>query len=476
MRMQIRLKLIVLVGFTLVLALSLMTYYSAQMARVQFDRMEEVEVVGAPPVPNQAVVDDAVARRGETSPEAWVQQLANQLGASWQVYLFDSAGALLAMHPARNLAQDVVLNADGMLRMVAQQNDVAQQIELKVPIMTLEYGDDRPGELLVLFQPPDPDQATIVRADRFASGLDRRLLLGLLVVIVAALLLVWMIASRILAPVSHLKQASSRLAAGHLEQRVVPQSRDELGDLATAFNDMSAALRRAEASRKALMDNTAHELRTPLTNIRCQLEAVQDGLIKPDAQTINSLYHECMLLNQLVDDLRDYALATAGKLAINLTCIALAPQCQKAIDAIQRQHNGPGPEIQCHVDPQMRIKADPGRLQQILRNLLHNAVRFTAATGNVAVRAIEKNDLIEISVQDDGIGIPSSDMPLVFERFTQSHAPAHDHSGGLGLGLAIVKKLVTLQGGSIQVASTPGEGSVFTITLPACSAETCGEC
>lgn len=474
MRMQIRLKLIVLVGFTLVLALSLMTYYSAQMARVQFDRMEEVEVVGAPLVPDQAVVDDAVARRGETSPESWVQQLANQLGGSWQVFLFDSSGALLAMHPARNLAQNVVLNADGMLRMVAQQDGVAQQIELQVPIITLEYGDDRPRELLVLFQPPDPDQATIVRADRFASGLDRRLLLGLLVVIVAALLLVWMIAARILAPVSHLKQASQRLAAGDLDQRVVPQSRDELGALATAFNEMSAALRRAEASRKALMDNTAHELRTPLTNIRCQLEAVQDGLIKPDVQTINSLHYECMLLNQLVDDLRDYALATAGKLAINLTCIALAPQCQKAIDAIQRPHKGP--EIQYHVDPQMRIKADPGRLQQILRNLLHNAVRFTAATGNVAVHAIEKNDLIEISVQDDGIGIPSSDMPLVFERFTQSHAPSPDHSGGLGLGLAIVKKLVTLQGGSIQVASTPGEGSVFTITLPACSSETCGEC
>jgi signal transduction histidine kinase len=276
-----------------------------------------------------------------------------------------------------------------------------------------------------------------------------------------------MLGRRIVRPIEALTHAARRMEAGDLAQRVDTASRDEIGALAQAFNAMAQRLAHTETLRRHLVNDVAHELRTPLTNIRCQLEAVQDGLLTPGRETLESLHHEVMLLSRLVDDLQDLALAEAGQLRLDRTAVPVAALMATAAASLAPQAAARGVSLtSAPVAADLQVQADPQRLGQVLRNLIVNAITHTPAGGSIAIAAQSAPAQVAISVTDTGTGIAAEHLPHIFERFYRTDRSRTRATGGAGLGLAIVRQLVETQGGRVSVDSVVDRGSTFTVMLP----------
>jgi signal transduction histidine kinase len=253
---------------------------------------------------------------------------------------------------------------------------------------------------------------------------------------------------------------------GDLNERVEARSDDEIGELARAFNRMADTLSRNEQLRRDMIGDIAHELRTPLTNIRCQIESLQDGVIEPRREVIDSIHEEAMLLNRLIDDLQELALAEAGQLRLALEPTDIAEIIRKSALAIAPQIEGKKIALRVDAPPDLpAARADGERVHQILRNLLANAVTHTPSEGEIEIRARAAGEEIEIAVSDTGSGIEADQRDRIFERFYRADRSRSRSTGGAGLGLAIVKQLVLAHDGRIRVESS-GRGSQFIFTLP----------
>jgi two-component system OmpR family sensor kinase/two-component system sensor histidine kinase BaeS len=266
------------------------------------------------------------------------------------------------------------------------------------------------------------------------------------------------------------------------------QGADEIAEVAREFNTMADEIQRAEILRRNLMADIAHELRTPLTVLQGNLSAMLDGVYPLERAEIATLYDETRLLNRLVDDLRELALAEAGQLQLNLqaTDVAAIIESTAASFAVAAEMQGVRLSIDAKNLP--RANADPDRLAQVLRNLISNALRHTLNDGVVTVAGQSEQNKICVSVTDTGEGIAPEDLPHVFDRFYRGYdvssqgkaaynleylTPREDlsksrarASGGTGLGLAIAKTQIEAMGGQIGVTSEPGRGARFWFTLP----------
>ena len=300
----------------------------------------------------------------------------------------------------------------------------------------------------------------------FLGSVNTSLILAVIAAGVAAILLTWLLSRRILRPVEALTAAARNMEKGDLSKRVEVSSKDEIGELAHAFNAMADGLTHIEQLRRNMVTDVAHELRTPLTNIRGYLEAVRDGVAKPDHALINSLHDEALLLSRLVDDLQELELAEAGQLKLVLRQVDVAEVVEKAVQAVQPIASERRLRIETRLSKLPTIEADPERIGQVLRNLINNAVTHTPPGGEIIVSARNDGPDIEVSVHDTGVGIAAEHLPLVFERFYRADGSRTRSTGGAGLGLSIVKHLVELHGGHVRAESTPGEGSTFIFTLP----------
>lgn len=301
----------------------------------------------------------------------------------------------------------------------------------------------------------------------FLTSLNRTLLLIAVAAGLGAVLLILGLSRRVLAPVEALTKAARRMEAGDLSQRVEVTSRDEIGELARAFNSMADGLNRLEELRRNMVTDVAHELRTPLSNIRGYLEAVQDGVLELDKQVIGSLYEEAMHLNRLVDDLQELSLAEAGQLRLERQSVAPADVIDRAVEAIRARVEARGVALQVDLPEDLPlVDIDPHRIGQVLRNLLDNALTHTPPGGEIAIAAHADGQWVTVSVQDTGSGIAPEDLPYVFERFYRADKSRSRATGGTGLGLSIAKQLVQAHGGWIRVESEVGQGTRFTFTLP----------
>ncbi|MGW4378392.1 sensor histidine kinase [Kitasatospora sp. NPDC004531] len=285
-----------------------------------------------------------------------------------------------------------------------------------------------------------------------------------LVVTVAVTLTVGLRLSR---PLHALTHAARRMADGDLTARVRVTGRNEISMLAAAFNAMAERRKQLEDLRKAMVGDIAHELRTPLSNIRGWLEAVEDGLATADRALTGSLLEEAMLLQHLIDDLRDLAAADAGELVLHREPVDVGDLLAQVAGAHGAQARAAAVALAVETSPAAaEVFADPVRLRQAVGNLVSNAVRHTPPGGAVTLRARTEGAALLLQVADTGTGIAEADLPLVFERFWRADRSRTRQTGGTGLGLAIVRKLAELHGGDAHAASTPGAGSTFTLRLP----------
>ncbi|MBE9195477.1 HAMP domain-containing histidine kinase [Synechocystis sp. LEGE 06083] len=278
-------------------------------------------------------------------------------------------------------------------------------------------------------------------------------------------------ADRIMQPLDRLKLATKNLAEGDLQSRMPPSDIPELEQLGESFNRMADSLADVEQQRRELVSDLTHELRSPLTVVRGYLEQLAEGTIAGDPELYQRLVGETRRLERLTVDLQELSKVEAGYLSIQRQPLDLYPLLVKLQQRFADQLLEEGPElILAAPSPLPPVLADPDRTEQILVNLIGNAVRYTPS-GAITIDAHlgndqEKNNLLWVTVTDTGIGIAAGDLPYVFERFWRADKSRSRYSGGTGLGLAIAKRLVELQGGNLLVRSTLGHGSEFSFSLP----------
>lgn len=283
-------------------------------------------------------------------------------------------------------------------------------------------------------------------------------------------------------PLEELFNAINAVEEGNLSVRVRENKSDMFSDLFKRFNKMVGELERAEQQRRNLTADIAHELRTPLHIIQGNLEGIVDGIYQPTSGHIKDTLDETRLLSRLVNDLQTLSLAETGQLPLHPTRFLLADLIQDLTSSFASQAASRGVELQSLIgDPDQQLTADYDRLNQVLANLISNAMRHTPGGGSISVETgpgstnesaasaggpVSKRS-VQIQVRDTGVGIPAADLPFVFDRFWRADKSRSErlHSG---LGLAITKQLIHAHGGTIEVQSdgVPGKGTTFIIKLP----------
>ncbi len=308
------------------------------------------------------------------------------------------------------------------------------------------------------------------REIQFLQSSRRSLFYATLVAVAVALILSLLLTRGLTRPLRKLSAGMRATAQGELGHQVEVRSQDEIGQLAQAFNQMSADLARLNDQRRQMTADIAHDLRSPLTVIAGYVESMRDGVLAPSPERLETIQDEVQHLQRLVEDLRTLSLADAGELSlqpVNVAPDALLKQVQAAY-----RHPAEKKEVtlQVEAEPDVPdISVDPDRIFQVLANLVSNAIRHTRAGGAVTMSSkLYTANKIQFTVSDTGSGIPAEDLPRIFDRFYRVDDSRHGGEGESGLGLAIAKSIVEMHGGSIRAASDgPGRGSKFTIRLDA---------
>jgi len=287
--------------------------------------------------------------------------------------------------------------------------------------------------------------------------------------IIVSLVVTQVLARGMTAPLRDMTHAARAMADGDYTQRVRATSRDEVGQLAEAFNTMADDLAHADAQRRELVANVSHELRTPVTALQAQLENLVDGVSEPDTATLQAALSQTERLGRLVADLLDLSRLEAGAVALDISEVPLADFLAEAVEGAQLVGASKALTFPVDVVPaDLTVPADADRLHQVIANLLHNAVRHSPIGAEVRVAASRVGRDVRIDVVDQGPGIARDQRQHVFERFVRGNTPAitgQISTGGTGLGLAIVRWAVDLHGGTIEVADTE-VGCTMRVTLP----------
>ncbi len=333
-------------------------------------------------------------------------------------------------------------------------------LEQAVPIMV---ADRTVGYVLV-----SPLASANTPETLFLESVTRAVLLVALGMSVLSLGIAAFIARQITAPLRRLAAAAYRVAKGDLSVRVPVSGEDDLARVSVAFNRMAVALEEQQRLRRRLMNDIAHELRTPLSVIQAQAEALIDGVFPPTPENIRPIHEQVLLLRRLVDDLRELALAEAGELKMTQEPLDLARIVRHAVEGMRSTAEQKNIRLVTEIEgAPLEVQGDAQRLEQVLLNLLSNAVRHTPPGGTITVRAWRKENRVYVQVRDTGPGIPPHQIPHVFERFWRGDQSRSRETGGTGLGLAIARKWVEAHGGRIWAESPPGEGAIFTFMIPA---------
>ena len=315
-----------------------------------------------------------------------------------------------------------------------------------------------------------PDQLV---QEHVARAFDQSILValgvGILIAGVTAAAISWLVAKRLAAPVADAADVASRLADGRLDARVVdPRMGPEFSTLTTSVNQLAHRLEATEQTRRQLTGELAHQLRTPVASISATIEAVREGVLPADEETLATLGEQSRRLSRLVDDLEVVSRAQERQLLLNPEPVAIAGLVDAAMSAHRESFRAAGVELSSSVARGIpAVTVDPDRIQEVLGNLLDNALRHTPSGGTVSMAARPGDDKKKptalIEVKDSGCGFPEGDAERIFDRFEK--AP---DSTGSGLGLTIARAIVEAHHGSLTARSAgAGQGARFTITLPA---------
>ncbi len=304
----------------------------------------------------------------------------------------------------------------------------------------------------------------------FINSLNRLLLWAAVGALSSAAGLGLLMARRITVPLERVVRATQAIAGGRRDVQITEKAGlRELDGIAAAVNDLSRSLGEQEALRRRLTADMAHELRTPLATLQSHLEALLDGIWRPDPERLAGLHEEILRINRLVADLERLARYEGDPRSLQRSELDLAELVEGIVRNHEPQFHAKGVELRFEAPAagaEKLCSADPDRLSQAVINLLSNALKFTPTGGRVEVQVACGAQGAEIRVADNGIGIRPEDLPRVFERFYRADSSRNRATGGTGIGLSIAKAIVEAHGGAIAASSRPGEGTEFRIHLP----------
>jgi len=280
-----------------------------------------------------------------------------------------------------------------------------------------------------------------------------------------ALGMVQLLAHGMTSPLREMAAAAKAMAKGDYSRRVTATSRDEVGDLASAFNAMSAELAEVDRMRKDLVANVSHELRTPIGALQAMLENLVDGVQPTDPAALATMLKQVERLGRLVEQLLDLSRLESGALALDVAPFDVGRLLEDAAGECRLVSGRTS--VHVTIDQSgLAVEGDTERIHQVVANLLENAVRHSADGGDVHLSAHERDDRLRIEVTDSGPGIPDAEASRVFERFYRSDSARSSMDGGSGLGLAIARWIVDLHGGKIWVESPSEGGCRMVVELP----------
>ncbi len=331
-------------------------------------------------------------------------------------------------------------------------------LEQGTPIM---HGGEQVGTLVLQ---PQTAMTVLTLEEEFSQSVLQAILWGGMAAFLVGAALSYLLTGQFTRPLALLTASAKRFALRDFRHRVQMERRDEIGELAEAYNYMAESIEKNEKLRTNLLADVSHELRTPLTILRGNFEALQAGKMEATPELLSSLYDEVLRLGRLVSDLESINLAQAGKLPLNIS--EVEPRVILSRAAAPFQHEANERDINFVLELEEGLKAwklDEDRVTQVLINLLANAFKFTPDSGEIRLEAGMENEFLTIVVKDSGPGLASEDLPLIFERFYKA---GPGRSEGSGLGLSIAKSLVEAHGGMIKADNRPEGGSVFTVAFP----------
>ena len=333
--------------------------------------------------------------------------------------------------------------------------------------VALEVNGDTVGWLLLSPPPlPPPERDRNAPQTVFLRNFNQVIFVSAVSALILALIIGIIVARSLTSPLRELAAASNRIAKGELGYKVQVRSKDEIGQLADSFNQMSTDLAKSTQLRKQMTADIAHDLRTPLSVLMGYTEALSDGKIRATPEIYNTMRDMALHLNHLVDDLRTISLADAGELPINLQETPPGILLERASATYSSQAQEKQVSLHVKVEPGLPlIRVDAERMAQVLGNLVSNALRYAKEGGWIELSVQLDNNTVKINVSDNGSGIAEEDLPNIFTRFYRGDK-ARQGNGEAGLGLSIARSLVEAQGGKITVESKLGLGTTFTMLFP----------
>ena len=300
----------------------------------------------------------------------------------------------------------------------------------------------------------------------FITALNQLLILVGVFSLLLALFIGSFMAKRISTPISRVINTAQMISRGYYGDRLREESdTKEIAQLTGTINNLAETLEIQETLRKRLTADVAHELRTPLATLQSHMEAMIDGIWKPEPERLKSCHEEILRINRMVGDLEKLAKYESENLLLNKSEFSITELVQHIMQNFETDFMNKGIQLQFSGDEEI-VFADRDKISQVIINLLSNALKYTPQGGLVEVGIKSAPDHIEVFVKDTGNGIPPEDLPHIFERFYRADKSRNRLTGGAGIGLTIAKAIVEAHRGSIQVKSRPGEGSEFIVTIP----------
>jgi signal transduction histidine kinase len=410
-----------------------------------------------------------------TSPLVWLLKTYYQAHQSWEdvELLFKGNGSLQSAYLINEWQRIILLDQ--------QSRVVADQGRIDTPLVGTYYPypagkqvtrlevDGRLIGMIIL------ERSLITMPLRLALQslspiLPLSVVLGLLTLVTGMLLM-----RRVVDPLSEVIAAAACVASGDLSTRVaLHKHRDDLYALSSSFNQMADSLERSDQQRRAMLADVAHELRTPLSILRGRMEGILDGVYPADEPHIAAALEEVYLLQRLVEDLRTLTLAEARQLPLEIVPFDLAFLASRTVANFSAEADELGIQLDIRLPaaPGSSEKGslalgDPQRVEQVIGNLVGNALRYVPGGGKVQVELEDQPGKLRLSVRDNGPGVPDPELPFIFDRFWRGEKARSRAAGGAGLGLSIARQLIMAMGGNVGARNLPGGGFEVWFEIPA---------
>ncbi len=400
-----------------------------------------------------------------SSPNPFHAQVANSLEGyylghgSWDGVetVFDSTRAL-------NSLNTILLDQDQRIILERRSDSVSTigsryEFGQRDLVIDLNVRGNRIGYLVITAY-SFATRLGFARAILFPIGLIS-FILAMFMVVVSILLV-----RRFVNPLADVIYAARDVAGGNLKTRIPMKGPQDLRSLSESFNEMAASLERSDRERRDMLADIAHELRTPLSVIRGRLEGIVDGIYTENGPQVSMALEQTYLLQRLVDDLHLLTLAETRKLPFDKSTVNVVSIIERVLEMFAAEAQEKNISLSFpEQNGNLSASVDPQRFEQVISNLINNALRYVPNAGKVWITANETPDGVRIAVNDNGAGIPDEDLPYIFDRFWRKDKSRSRTTGGTGLGLAIAKQLVEAQGGKIQAKNLPEGGLQLVVDL-----------